>query len=436
MGSEQAAAAQQGGVARLWCGELELAGGQEVTGVRPYGGQPRARVLVRLHGDPVGYVELQAGEGGPDVAAVIHLALERAGDAVAAHLAAEGLSWAPGAPVPTPAEGCLGRFESDTSVTVVVCTRDRGAELAGCLERLEALTHSALEVVVVDNAPSDDSTRRVVEAFAARDSRFRHVLEPRPGLSRARNRGLAQASGEVVAYTDDDVAVDPRWVQGLLRGFARRADVGCVTGLVATAAIDSPEEAYFDARAASWSSRLAPELFDLAGSRRDDALYPYSAGVFGTGANFAFRTALLRELGGFDEALGAGAPTRGGEDLDAFVRVLRSGAALAYEPSAVVWHHHRAGHEALLRQLYGYGTGLTAYLTKCLAHPEVRRDIVRRIPGGVRRYAAIRRETGARLSEGVRAPQGARGSELRGFLAGPLLYLRACRAAARSRASA
>lgn len=429
------AGADHDGPVRLWCGELELAGGSAVTGVRPYAGQPRARVLLRLHGDPVGYVDVPASGAGPDPAEAARVGQERFAAAITDHLAAEGAGWTSGAVVPPPAVGCPGLFTSHTEVTVVVCTRDRGQALAECLERLAALTHPHLDLLVVDNAPTDDSTRRVVEDFAARDPRFRYVVESRPGLSRARNRGLAEARGAVIAYTDDDVAVDPGWVQGLLRGFARRADVGCVTGLVATAGIDTGEEAYFDARAASWSTRCEPELYDLAGSARDDALYPYSAGIFGTGANFAFDTAVLRELGGFDEALGAGAPTRGGEDLDVFVRVLRGGRALAYEPAAVVWHHHRADPAALLRQLYGYGTGLTAYLTKCLLQREVRRDVLRRVPRGLARMARIRQTTDERL-EGVRAPRGALASEVRGYLAGPALYLRARRANARNRASA
>jgi GT2 family glycosyltransferase len=434
VGAEQAAPGAV--VTPTWCGELELAAAPAVAGVRCYGGQPRARVLVRLHGDPVGYVDVSAAGAGPDAAEAARAGRERHAAAIAAHLAAEGVRWAPGDEIPPPAAGCPGLVTPDTEVTVVVCTRDRGEALAGCLERLTALTHPHLELLVVDNAPTDDVTRRVVEGFAARDTRFRYVVEPRPGLSRARNRGLAEARGAVVAYTDDDVAVDPRWVQGVLRGFVRRADVGCVTGLVATAGVDSGEEAYFDARAASWSTRCEPELYDLAGNARDDVLYPYSAGVFGTGANFAFDTAMLRGLGGFDEALGAGAPSRGGEDLDVFVRVLRAGSALAYEPAALVWHHHRADHAALLRQLYGYGTGLTAYLTKCLLQRDVRRDLVRRVPRGVRHAVDIRRRTGERLGDDVPPPRGALASEVRGWLAGPALYLRARRASARSRASA
>jgi GT2 family glycosyltransferase len=240
-----------------------------------------------------------------------------------------------------------------------------------------------------------------------------------------------------VAYTDDDVAVDPGWVQGLLRGFRRRPDVGCVTGLACTADIDGPEEEYFDARAASWSTRCLPELYDLGSAARPDALYPYSAGIFGTGANFAFVRSALVALGGFDEALGAGTRTRGGEDLDVFVRVLRSGAAIAYEPSAIVWHSHRADRAGLLRQMYGYGTGLTAFLTKLVLDPATRGDVLRRVPRGLVRMARIRTQTRARRAAVTGPPAqaatqaapygGAFTREALGYLAGPVLYLRARR---------
>ncbi|MGY1856579.1 glycosyltransferase family 2 protein [Modestobacter sp. SYSU DS0290] len=426
-----------------WCCELELADAAAPRGVVPLAGHGLVRALVRLHGEPLGYLTAPAGPDGVDGAVLRERARTVFADAIAVHLAAEGLAVAVGAPatepLPPAAAGCRNRVTSDVLVSVVVCTRDRSAVLAGCLERLRALTHPQLEIVVVDNAPTDDSTRAVVAAAQERDDRVRYVVEPRPGLSAARNRGLAEARGAVLAYTDDDVAVDPDWVQGVLRGFRRGSGVGCVTGLVCTAAVDTPAEEYFDARTALWSTRCTPELFDLTADRPDDPLYPYAPGLFGTGANLSFDRQVLLELGGFDEALGAGTLTRGGEDLDVFVRVLRSGRAIAYEPAAVVWHHHRADDEALLRQLYGYGTGLSAYLTKCLAQRDTRREVLRRVLPGLRRRRSIAAETDERLGSSGRAPRGAARRELFGLAAGPVLYLRArrrVRAASRSVAAA
>ena len=420
----------------IWCCEWEMSGDRAVRAVRPRAVQPTARVLVRLHGEPLGYLTVPLDGADPDPGDLSRAAQRQFPARIAAHLAAEGLTPDSSGPYPVAQPSCPNRTVADELVTVVVCTRDRAASLADCLDRLRQLTYPHLEIVIVDNAPSDDSTRRVVEAVA--DARFRYVVEPRPGLSCARNRGLAEARGTWLAYTDDDVAVDPDWVQGLVRGFRRRTDVGCVTGLVATAGIDGAAEEYFDARAASWSTRCEPALFDRRGQVTPavdgiqatagvpDALHPYSPGIFGTGANLAFDRAFLATLGGFDEALGAGTRTRGGEDLDVFVRVLRAGRTIAYEPAALVWHHHRADRAALLAQMFGYGTGLSAFITKCLLQPDTRREVLGRIPLGLRRMAGIRAQKGERLAEAA-APRGALLREFLGFGAGPALYLRSRR---------
>ncbi|MGK5172104.1 glycosyltransferase [Geodermatophilus sp. CPCC 205761] len=407
-----------------WCCEFELSGDAVPRAVTEPAGQEQARVLVRLHGEPLGYLGVPLPPTGLDVDDLVRLAHATFARGIAAHLAEEGVhdERLPGRPAAAGGR-CPNRVVADDLVTVVVCTRDRSAVLASCLERLRRLTHGAVEVLVVDNAPSDDGTRRLVESVAREDPRFRYAVEPRPGLSFARNRGLAEAAGRFVLFTDDDVSVDPDWVQGVLRGFRRRDDVACVTGLVCTADITSAAEAYFDARASSWSSRTEPRLFDLAGDRDASALYPYAPGIFGTGANFGFDRDHLRALGGFDEALGAGTRTRGGEDLDVFVRVLRSGRAIAYEPAAVVWHHHRADDAALLRQLYGYGTGLSAFVVKCLMSAGTRGEVLRRLIVGARRLAAMPGDAGDRLDGRSARPDGALRRELLGVAVGPMLYL-------------
>src|SRR5688572_22573693 len=116
----------------------------------------------------------------------------------------------------------LARFTSETdppaldttpndawpAISVVVCTRDRPEELSRCLDSLAAMDYRPHEVLVVDNAPATDATRRLVEG---RGGVVRYALEPVPGLDHARNRAIACATGDVLAFTDDDVLVDPRW---------------------------------------------------------------------------------------------------------------------------------------------------------------------------------------------------------------------------------
>src|SRR5690348_12347934 len=89
------------------------------------------------------------------------------------------------------------------SCSVVICTRDRPRYLERCLNALGALDYPCFEIVVVDNAPSDGRTRDLAQRRQAR-----YVVEPTPGLSRARNRGALESTGEIVAYLDDDAIVD------------------------------------------------------------------------------------------------------------------------------------------------------------------------------------------------------------------------------------
>ncbi|MEU7902854.1 glycosyltransferase [Actinoplanes sp. NPDC049118] len=417
----------------IWCAEFELSGDTGPTGVVPYAGEDTQRLLVRLHGEPIGYVTLKAASD------PLEVAWRELHGAISDHLRSEGISVAD-APVATrvlaATDRCPDLPVAAGGVSVVVCTRNRAAMLASCLDRLGLIDYPDVEFIVVDNAPSDDSTLQLVREVQARDPRFRYELEERPGLSYARNRGLAAARGKYIAYTDDDVSVDPHWVHGIVKGFRRNRDVQCVTGLVCTAAITNDAEAYFDARTSSWSSRCAPQLFDLTPESRPNSLYPYSAGIFGTGASFAFVRDSLIEIGGFDEALGAGTATRGGEDLDIFVRVLRGGGSIAYEPSALVWHHHRADDKSLSDQMYGYGAGLTAYLTKLLLQRSTGFDVISRVPAGLIRIGMIRRGTVKRMASPASRPKRMLSREFAGYLAGPILYARARRTAARAGSAA
>ncbi|MFN2538350.1 MAG: glycosyltransferase family 2 protein, partial [Mycobacteriales bacterium] len=279
--------------------------------------------------------------------------------------------------------------------------------------------------VVVDNAPRTEATRRVVEELA--DSRVRYLRETRPGLSVARNTGTRAAQGGVIAFTDDDVVVDAGWLTGLVRGFTRTSHVGCVTGLVPSAELETAPQQFFDAKV-HLSSSTTPRLFDLLDNRDASALYPYASGRVGTGANFAISRTAYDELGGCDEALGAGALTRGGEDLDWFVRTLTAGWTIAYEPSAVVWHRHRRDLASLSDQLYGYGTGLTAYLLK---HALTARGFRQITSSALRGLRYSRGTNAASLDAGI-DPALLRRERI-GMLHGPLLYLRARRRAAQTR---
>jgi len=409
--------------APIFIGEFELS--EPIKNIRLPGREDGlayngVRLLVRMQGIPVGYAFLAPDDlAGSAVAGQIWRQLS---GAINARRSSRGLDAIDALPADgLPAEERLADpVTGHPLVTVVVCTRDRPEGAVVTVRGLTGLRYEPFEIVVVDNAPSSEATKTAIMAEFSGDARVRYLREPRPGLSCARNCGVAAAAGEIVAFTDDDVRVDPGWLDGIMRGFGQSDDVACVTGLVATAEIDNAIQLYFHQRSA-WGSVLSQRVFDLTDNRDDSPLYPYSAGIYGTGANFAMTKSALKELGPFDEALGAGSPCGGGEDLDIFMRVILAGHRLAYEPSAVVWHVHRAELSQLSRQMTAYGSGCTAALTAIvIRNPRTLLELAARTAKGLRRIAAI----GSRVQGDPALPSGLMRQEVRGMLAGPWLYLK------------
>jgi GT2 family glycosyltransferase len=409
----------------MWVTELELSRPIPALlpprreGQAPY---PAARILVRAHSEPLGFVTVPITRDRVEPEAIVAAVHASLAAELEEHLLADDQPVQPlgleGIPAPAVLACAAPEPEHAPRVSVVVCTRDREDSLRIALESVLETAYPDLELVVVDNAPKTSATRDVVHAL--NDPRVRYVLESRPGLSRARNAGVEAAQGDLIAFTDDDVVVDPLWIDGLVRGLGRAPHVGLVTGIVAPAELDTRPQLYFEAKV-QWSAHCRAKLFDLDANRHDDhPLYPYSAGLFGTGANFAITRAAFEDIGRFDEALGAGAPAQGGEDLDYFLRALIGKWAIAYESSALVWHSHRRDEEALVKQMWGYGAGLSAYVAKHLCNPRVALDLLRMVPGGILRFARWNHG----VSTEVPMPAVTQRTELRGLIAGPSSYRR------------
>jgi glycosyltransferase involved in cell wall biosynthesis len=377
-------------------------------------------LLVRLQHVPVGYAFLRPDA--LDSAAIARQVWDQLSTAINAHYARAGLPAAEGLPVEgLTAAAALEDGSTDRPlVSVVVCTRNRPESVLVALRSLLAMRYRPFEIVLVDNAPSSDATKDAVLAAYGEDSRVRYVRESRPGLSCARNRGLTEASADIVAFTDDDVTVDPWWLDGIVRGFHAAPDVACVTGMIATAQLENAAQLYFHLREA-WGAVCERRIFDLTENRDDSPLYPYSAGIFGAGANFAISRVLTKEIGGFNEALGAGTVSGGGEDLEIFMRIILSGNRIVYEPSAIVSHYHRTDLAELAKQMRAYGTGNTAALAAIVLHvPRARRELPLRILYGMLRILTLN----DRVKDNPTLPQGLMGREIRGLLVGPWLYLK------------
>ena len=213
-------------------------------------------------------------------------------------------------------------------VSVVVCAYDASGTIDECLTSLAALTYPNVEIIVV-NDESRDATGDIARAHAG----VRVIDIPKGGLSAARNVGLAAASGEIVAYTDADVRVDPDWLNYLVHTLVT-ADVVGVGGPNVV-----PED---DAWMAQCIARApgGPTHVLL-----DDTIAEHIPGC-----NMAFRRDALLSVGGFNPVF-----VRAGDDVDVCWRLQARGLRLGFAPAALVWHHHRTTMEGFWRQQVGYG---------------------------------------------------------------------------------
>ena len=388
----------------------------------------RAWALVRLHDEPLGMIELALPDGALPAYALADETWKRLGPQIDAHLRADGMAGL----TSLRATGVTGEgrprclVDRDRAVaesppiSVIIATRDRSDSLALCLGAFDEVDYPNYQIVVVDNAPSSEATAELIAGRYAGDPRIHYVREPHPGLGWAHNCGLQHATGEYIAFTDDDVIVDRHWLSELLRGFAMGDNVGCVTGLVVPQEIETSSQYWFDTHS-GFNKGFRRRVFDMGPNRPQDRLFPWRSSMFGTGANMAFRASALRSVGGLDPVLGPGTLAKNGEDLDIYFRIIEAGYQLVYQPAAMVNHLHRADYPALRDQFYTYGVGFTAYLTKLvLAHPLDVLRLIARIPAII---AFARRGQAAEAPE-VEYPAELTRVELKGRMYGPLAYLR------------
>jgi glycosyltransferase involved in cell wall biosynthesis len=393
----------------------------------------RAHCLVRLHSQPIGLVDFPFVHDELTPGDYMSCIWQELGEQINAHLRADslpevrelaktGLSWAQWAQTPRCVEEREAFLKTAPFVTVVLCTRDRPDRLQRVLTSLLAQQYPGYEVIVVDNAPSTTATADLIERQYGDEAKIRYVREDRPGLSAARNRGVKEAQGEIIAFTDDDVVVDSFWLAGLVRGFSATEKVICVTGLLVPLELETPTQLWFE-EFGGFNKGFMQSIFDQKSGKKDSPLYPFTAGRFGTGASMAFTADFLRQEKGFDCALGAGTLTGGGEDLVAFFRVIMSGNRLVYTPASLAYHEHRRDYPSLQKQIYYYGASVTAYLTKIvLDHPLLLFQILIRVPQGLFFMFSARSTKNQKKTTDF--PKELTGVERKGLLLGPVLYIR------------
>jgi GT2 family glycosyltransferase len=390
----------------------------------------RTLCLVRLHSQPLGRVEIALvdGQANPqDYAPLIWDALHAQ---INEHLQEDSLL-----PVTTlDANGilaastprCVAEREQFLAhapfVSVVIPTHNRPDRIQSCLRTLLALDYPHYEIVVVDNAPGGPETADYIQQTYGEHPQIRYVREDRVGGSWARNCGITEAKGEILAFADDDIVVDTHWLTEMVKAFTITDNVACVTGLLLPFELETAAQFWIE-EFGGFSKGFRRRIFDMKENHPHTPLHPYTAGQFGTGACMAFTAAFLREAGGFDIALGPATPAYGGEDLTLFFEAVVRGYKLVYEPAAIGYHPHHRTYAALQKQVYSYGVGIVACVLRNVLHtPRLLPNFLLKLPYGL--YFTLGSHSSKNSKKSSNYPEELTKIELKGMLYGPLAYLK------------
>ncbi|MCG2711499.1 MAG: glycosyltransferase [Candidatus Omnitrophica bacterium] len=225
-----------------------------------------------------------------------------------------------------------GADNAKNFISVVICTFNRCAELDGALKsllKLECDSSFDYEIIVVDNNSKDD-TKKMVESYMAQfHGRLKYVLEAKQGLSNARNRGIRESRGNIIAYVDDDCIIEAEWLIYLDKTF-KKYDADLVGGKILPLWLKKPSKWIFRKYIMGKLSLLDYGDNEFHVTKKEEEPY---------GANMAFKKSSLIESGLFKGELGrTGNNLFAGEETELFLQFLNNGKRIYYQPKAVVHH--------------------------------------------------------------------------------------------------
>jgi GT2 family glycosyltransferase len=212
-------------------------------------------------------------------------------------------------------------------ISVVVCSLNGARTLPDCCAGLSRLDYPTFEVIVVDDG-STDATPDIAHEYG-----FQVITTENRGLSAARNTGYEAASGEIIAYTDDDARPDPHWLRYLAMAFLRGPHAGTGGPNIAPPGDGQIADAVANAPGGPVHVLLSDEIAEHI-----------------PGCNMAYRKSALEAVGGFDPRYRAA-----GDDVDMCWRLQERGWTVGFSPGAMVWHHRRNSVKAYWKQQRGYG---------------------------------------------------------------------------------
>lgn len=237
-------------------------------------------------------------------------------------------------------------------ISVVVCTYKRPNLLKNILGLLEkqSVDNADFEIIVVDNNSQDDTERVVQRAIDLGNKKIRYVVEEKRGITHARNKGIREAKGELIAFTDDDCLIPDNWIIRLYTSI-KETNAAMVGGRIKSLwKCDRP----------SWITEKKQDgvliNWDLGDERKEIKLS--SNTPFPFTANLMFKAELVRKIGYFKSCVkGEGGGTFGSEDIEFCLRALKSGERIMYEPNATVQHpvHPERLNKSYFRKRYFCG---------------------------------------------------------------------------------
>jgi glucosyl-dolichyl phosphate glucuronosyltransferase len=246
--------------------------------------------------------------------------------------------------------------------TVILCTRNRASLLPAALQGLaNQVTNRVFEILVVNNA-SEDRTVDVIAEWCRRDRRFTTINEPQVGLSSAKNAGVKAARGHFVLFTDDDVLVEPNWVEAHVELLSAKDGFTIAGGPILPISHDL----------GPWPKWLGEASRDLPWLDHGAPARPLGRWDQVWGANMAMPRAVFDRVGLWNEELGRKGDARGTwEDLEFADRVRNSGGQVWFCPGAVI-HHRIMPQRALPRPMlrYAFLRGQNDYLRSVWASDE------------------------------------------------------------------
>ena len=355
--------------------DIELS--QGIANIEGLDGYGELQGLVRLFGTPIGYVRVPVRGGRVTGQTLSQIILEQHNNQIISQLLYNGLA------TPTP-KSAAWQFEdlltllplqyqgSLPLVSVVICFSNCISDLTITLNSLKYLDYPHLDILVVDNTPNGKAEILLTTQYP----HLRYVREVCSGIDWARNRAILEAKGDIIAYTNSGVFVDSGWIKALVKVFAEDATVMAVTGLVTPAELETESQILFE-KNGGLSRGFESRRYQIAPGSRIHFTYLRSPEMVGTGFNMAFRRSLFAEIGYFNPALDIETDVQGNGDLEMFLRIIKEGYALVYEPSALVRHQECRSDKELRSHSKNNAGICSAFLCSAINYPDERLTIFR-----------------------------------------------------------